>query len=472
VNEFKLATIGGGSSYTPDLADILIHQKEELPVKEWVLMDNNAERLEIVGNFTKKMIESAGLSTKVTLTTNLREALQDTNFVITTMRVGLSDSRILDETIPMKYGMLGQETTAPGGLAMGLRNIPVILDVAKEMEEVSAENAWLINLANPSGMLAEAINQYSSIQFAGLCNGPTVARGAMQAVFNVKDPNAIFCKIIGLNHLIWMKVYLNGEDVTVEAMDRLDQWYGENIPPMRTESAPLHIQQFAGWIPVGPYLRYYYELPEAIEDLQHSAERWPTMIEFVQAKLGDLLKGLDYNDLPTRAHMVKALEKRTMALYEKGDVQGYEIARHTRGGRGYGKAGLSLVSALLNNKNEIHGPDVRSQGSIQGLDPNVVATTTSLVNKAGIHPLAMEELPPHMMSFIQSAKKYELLAAEAAVTGNYHAALEALVSNPLVVSFNQAKGALDELLLAHKAYLPKFTKTIKILEAGGNPLKK
>jgi 6-phospho-beta-glucosidase len=440
-------------------------------VREWTLMDINPQRLEIVGNFTRTMVENAGLPTKVTLTTDLREAVTDADFVITTMRVGGAEGRILDETIPPKHGMLiGQETTAPGGLAMGLRGIPVILEVARAIEEHASPHAWLINLANPSGMLAEALNQHSNIQFAGLCNGPTVARGAVRQAFGVQG-NELFCKLLGLNHLIWLKVYLDGEDVTMLAIEKLTQWFDREMPGFSSHLfVGQDIQRFAGWIPMGPYMRYYYELPESIADQGSRASLSPQMLQAMKQRMGPMLEGISLEEMPTRAHMVKLLEQKTMALYAEGDIQGYELARHTRGGRGYGEAGLSLASSIWNSKNEIHGPDVPHRGSIPGLPRDVVATTTAIANRSGIYPLAMDEMPKHMMSFILAAKNYELLAVEAAVTGSYHAALEALMANPLVLSYHQAKAALDELLVAHKVHLPNFGEAIGRLEKGEDPL--
>jgi 6-phospho-beta-glucosidase len=466
----KLVQVGGGSSYTPDFAEILINRRDDFPVKDWVLYDIDQKRNEIVGNFTKKFLQSANMDTNLITASDLNKAMVGADFVITTMRVGLSDGRIFDATIPPKHGMMiGQETTAPGGLAMGLRNIPVLLDVAEAMKKHASPGAWLINLANPSGMLMEALNQHSTIKFAGLCNGPTVFRKAAAEAMKA-DPKDVFCRIQGLNHLSWMKVYLKGEDVTEDAIYKLHEWVGENIPPLRTEQSDLGIQHFAGWIPMGPYLRYYYDLPGSVEDQKHAAEKWPEFYDFIMQKLGKLLEGFESKDLPTRAHMVKAVEERTLELYEEGVMEGYELARLSRGGRDYGEAGLSLASAIWNDKYEIHYPDVRHKGTLSGLDQEVVTTTTSLITKAGIFPLAMDPMPRHMMSFIQAAKNYELLAVEAAVTGNYHAALESLIANPLIVSFHQAKAALNELLVAHKQYLPLFSDSIAKIERGEEPL--
>jgi 6-phospho-beta-glucosidase len=164
------------------------------------------------------------------------------------------------------------------------------------------------------------------------------------------------------------------------------------------------------------------------------------------------------------------MEQKTMALYAENDREGFDVMRVTRGGRGYGEAALSLASAIWNNKNELHVIDVKNQGAIQGMDNDVVVETTCLVNKSGVYPLMMDTLPLHTLAFLQAVKKYEVLTVKAAVEGNYHAALEALVANPLVTSFNQAKAALDELLIAHKQYLPKFSKVVDCLEHDENPL--
>lgn len=471
-DKIKLASIGGGSSYTPNFAEILSNRKGELPVREWVLMDIDEKRLEIVAGFTRKLLKNLKMPIELKTTTNLKEAVSGADFVVTTMRVGQSPSRILDETIPPKHGLLlGQETTAPGGLAMGLRNIPVILDVAHAMEETCSPDAWLINLANPSGMLSEALNRHSKVKFAGLCNGPTVVKEIAEAALKA-EPKDVFIQYMGLNHLVFAQIFYKGKNVTDSSLERFYETMGEVIPYLRIESADLYISIFAKWILLGPYLKFYYLLPEAIEDHNHMAAHWPEVLESMKGQFGQFLKNIDPATLPTRAHFVKAIEDVTMDLYAEGNVEGYELVKKSRGGHGYAEAGLSLASAIWNDKYEIHGVDVPNNGSFYGLEREDVITATALVNKAGIFPLAMGiEMPRHILSFIQAAKNYERLAVEAAVTGDYHTALEALVANPLVVSFYQAKGALDELLVAHKAYLPKFAKAISQLEKGVDPLK-
>ncbi len=465
-----LANIGSGSSYLPDIANMLIERKDTMRVSEWRLMDVDEYRLNCTGKYVQKMFKDAGMDTVITLTQDLNTAVKDCDYVICTIRPGMSEGRLLDETIPFKHGLIGQETTAPGGMIMGLKTIPAILKIAHAMEEHAKKGAYLVNLANPSGMLAEALNRYSNIKYAGLCNGPTVIRGAMNDVYQPENPNDIFVEVIGLNHMIWCKVFYKGEDVTNEAFRKLLDWSAINLPALRKEFVAPELQEFIGYIPMGPYLEFYYDFPNSFLDLQsYSGNHWESMLTRVQERVGNVLDDLDLPANATRAECVKAIEERTFKLYETLDPRGFQLALNTRGGHGYGKAGIELINALWNNTNEIFSPDVASMGCIQEFDPNCVCTTTSIVNGSGIHPICFPKLPGHMMSKIYAAKEYEKLAVEAAITGSYHAALEALVANPLVNSYYNAKAALDEMLVLEKKWLPNFKEAIEAIEKGEEP---
>ncbi len=465
-----LANIGSGSSYLPDIAEMLIERKDTMKVAEWRLMDIDEYRLKCTGRYVEKMFKEAGMETVITMTTDLKEAVKDCDFAITTIRPGMSEARNLDETIPFKYGLIGQETTAPGGMLMGFKTIPAMLEIAHTMEEVSKPDAYLINLANPSGMVGEALNRHSKVKYACPCNGPTVIRNAMKAIYGQEDPNDVFVEVIGLNHLIWCKVYVKGEDVTDEAFEKLLEWSAENIPALRREFVEPALEKFIGYIPMGPYLEFYYDFDTNFNDLQnYSGNHWESMLATVRKHVGDVCDDLVMPEHATRAECVKIIEKRTFELYDKLDPRAYQLALNTRGGKGYGEAGITLINALWNNTNEVFSPDVASMGCIQDFDPKCVCTTTSLVNAAGIHPMCFPKLPGHMMSKIYAAKEYEKLAVEAAVTGSYHAALEALVANPLVNSYYKAKGALNELLVAEKQWLPNFSEAIEALEKGEEP---
>ena len=466
-----LANIGSGSSYLPDIAEMLIEKRNELKVDQWRLMDIDEYRLNCTGKFVKKMFDDANMETEIILTQDLNEAVRDCDFVMTTIRPGLSEGRLLDETIPFKHGLIGQETTAPGGLIMGLKTIPAMLEIASAMEKHAKKNAYIINLANPSGMVAEALNHYSNVKYAGLCNGPTTIRQAMNMIYGKEDPDDVFCEVIGLNHLVYCKVFYKGKDVTDEAFVKLMDWTEKYNPMIRREYVEADLQKFIGYIPMGPYLEYYYNYDTCYNDLlKYSANHWQKMVSRVRERVGDVLDDIVVDENATRAQCVTLVEKRTFELYDKLDDRGFKLAQNTRGGHGYGKAGIDLIDGIWNNRNVILSPDVASMGCIQGFDPESVCTTTSLVNGSGIHPICFPKLPGHIMSNLYSAKEYEKLAAKAAVTGSYHDALEALIANPLINSYYKAKAALDEMLVAEKQWLPQFSEAIELLEKGLEPI--
>lgn len=412
-NKMILANIGSGSTYLPDIAEMLIERRETMQVEEWRLMDIDEYRLSCTGNYVKKMFEEAGMETKILMTTDLNEAVKDCDYVISTIRPGKSDMRNLDETIPFKHHLIGQETTAPGGMVMGFKTIPAMLEIADAISKFAKKDCYLINLANPSGMIAEALNRHSKIKYAGLCNGPTVIRNAMKEIYGKENPNDVFVEVIGLNHLIWCKVFYKGKDITNDAFRQLLIWSEENIPALRREFVEPELQEFVEYIPMGPYLGFYYDFPSNFEDLQkYSGNHWEGMLKHVQKHVGDVIDDLTMPEHATRAECVKIIEERTFELYEKLDPRAYQLALNTRGGKGYGEAGIALINALWNNTNEVFSPDVASMGCIQEFDPHCVCTTTSLVNASGIHPICFPKLPGHMMSKIYAAKEYEKLAVD------------------------------------------------------------
>ncbi len=219
----KIATIGGGSSYTPELVEGFIKRYEELPVRELWLVDipEGEKKLDIVGALARRMVEKAGIPMKIHLTLDRREALKDADFVTTQIRVGLLEARIKDERIPLKYGVIGQETNGPGGLMKGLRTIPVILDIAREMEELCPQ-AWMINFSNPAGMITEAVLRHSNIQkVVGLCNVPIGMRMGIAKLLEV-EADRVQIDFAGLNHMVFgLNVYLDGKNITDRLLEQL-----------------------------------------------------------------------------------------------------------------------------------------------------------------------------------------------------------------------------------------------------------
>lgn len=431
----KIATIGGGSSYTPELIEGFIKRYDELPVSEIWLVDieEGQEKLNIVGNLAKRMIAKAGLPIDIHLTLDRAAALKDADFVTTQFRVGLLDARAKDERIPLKYGVLGQETNGPGGLFKGLRTIPVILDICKDMEELCPD-AWLINFTNPAGMVTEAVLRYANIdKVVGLCNVPIGMEMAIAELLEV-DHSRIRIDFAGLNHMVYgLDVYLDGVSVKdqvikmVTALD--DNSFVKNIHGFGWEPEFL---KAINVIPC-PYHNYYYKSREMFEKVKQEAEA----------------EG-------TRAEVVQKLEKELFELYKDPNLDIKPPQLEKRGGAYYSDAAVRLISSIYNDKRDIQPVNTRNNGAIASIPDESAVEISCVITKDGPKPIAVGDLPVPVWGLVQQIKSFERVAAEAAVTGDRNLAVLALTINPLVASDTLAKQIVDDMLEAHKKYLPQF----------------
>lgn len=432
----KIATIGGGSSYTPELIEGLIKRYDELPVEELWLVDIPAgeEKLNIVGALAKRMVDKAGIPMKIHLTLDRREALRNADFVTTQLRVGLLDARIKDERIPLKYGVIGQETNGPGGLFKGLRTIPVILEIAREMEELCPE-AWLINFTNPAGMVTEALLRYSNIKkVVGLCNVPIGMRMGLAGILGV-EAERIHIDFAGLNHMVYgLNVYLDGRNITSQVIDQLTDTKSnitmQNIVNLGWE--PDFIRAL-GVLPC-PYHRYYYQTSKMLAEEQEAART-----------------------VGTRAEVVKKLEAELFELYKDPNLNYKPPQLEKRGGAYYSEAACNLIHSIVNDKRDIQPVNVQNRGAIAGIPYESAVEVNCIITGEGPIPITVGELPVAVNGLVQQIKSFERVAAEAAVTGEYRTALLAMTINPLVPSDSIAKAILDEMLIAHKDYLPQFS---------------
>lgn len=432
----KIATIGGGSSYTPELIEGLIKRYDELPVEELWLVDIPAgeEKLNIVGALAKRMVDKAGIPMKIHLTLDRREALRNADFVTTQLRVGLLDARIKDERIPLKYGVIGQETNGPGGLFKGLRTIPVILEIAREMEELCPE-AWLINFTNPAGMVTEALLRYSNIKkVVGLCNVPIGMRMGLARILGV-EAERIHIDFAGLNHMVYgLNVYLDGRKITSQVIDQLTDAQSnitmQNIVNLGWE--PDFIRAL-GVLPC-PYHRYYYQTSKMLAEEQEAART-----------------------VGTRAEVVKKLEAELFELYKDPNLNYKPPQLEKRGGAYYSEAACNLIHSIVNDKRDIQPVNVQNRGAITGIPYESAVEVNCIITGEGPIPITVGELPVAVNGLVQQIKSFERVAAEAAVTGEYRTALLAMTINPLVPSDSIAKAILDEMLIAHKDYLPQFS---------------
>lgn len=413
----KLVIFGGGSCYTPELIHGLIHEYEALPVSELCLADIDERRLEILGGLSRRMCDKSGLSVRVTTTTDRRRALEGATFVNSLIRVGGMDARILDETIPVKYGLVGQETTGPGGMMKALRTIPAMLALAADMREVCPD-AWLINYTNPSGIIAEALGKHGSIRFVGLCSGPN---GWIEQILAALDVDAARANVdwVGLNHLGFAtRVCVDGRDVTTQAIDAVAKDW-------KIDSQWMHT---LGAIPAS-YLQYYYHRGELVKQASEPSYR-------------------------TRGEQVKAIETELLRQYANPDLADRPELLNKRGGRGYADVAMAAMLAICHNKGERQITQVINQGAVDGIPNDASVELACIVDRLGPHPIHVGAIPLPIRGLIQAVKAYESLTVQAAVERSKRVALQALMAHPLVPSWEVAKPLFDELMAANRPWIP------------------
>jgi 6-phospho-beta-glucosidase len=417
----KLAYIGGGSSYTPEFVDGFIQHENEVEVNEIVLHDINENRLQIVGGMVERMLRYAELDTRVTLTTTRPEAIEGANFVVSAIRVGGMEARIRDEKIPLKYDVVGQETTGPGGTLKAWRTIPVTLEIARDLEKY-APDAWYLNFTNPSGIITEAIFKNTNLKVVGLCNNPINAQMGVAAFFDV-TPDEVFLEWVGLNHVNWIRrIFVRGVDKTEELINKI-----EEIPHLN-EHDPTLVKAL-GVIPTG-YLRYYYYHTKMVEEL----------------------KGVE----KTRGEVVREVEQDLLEKYADPNQLVKPPELSLRGGALYSEAAMRLMLSLMFDRRDIQIVVTRNNGSIPDLPEDASVEIPCVVGAHGVTPLHMGPLPDTIRTLCQQAKAWESWTVKAGVTGDRDAALMAMLTNPLVPSFEIAQALLDEMLPANKEFLPQF----------------
>ncbi|MCI5774395.1 MAG: 6-phospho-beta-glucosidase [Erysipelotrichaceae bacterium] len=437
MKKLKIVTIGGGSSYTPELIEGFIKRYDQLPVTELWLVDieEGKEKLEIVGNLAKRMVEKAGVPMHIHLSLDRQEALKDADFVTTQMRIGLLQARIKDERIPLSHGVIGQETNGFGGMFKAFRTIPVILDIVKDMERL-CPNAWLINFTNPAGMVTEAVLRYTNFKkVIGLCNVPIGMVKGFADILKV-DMERVTMEIQGLNHHIYATdVYVDGHSVFDKILDAYCNMSKKDNISMKNIYSLVYSPSLIkglGAIPC-PYHNYYYFTKEQLEK---------ELKEYAEGKV--------------RAEVVKKVEDELFEIYKDVNLAVKPKQLEERGGAHYSDAACNLICSLYTNKQDIQYVNVRNNGAIANLPADSAVEIACIITSDGPKPIAVGELRPQINGNIQMIKSFERMVCEAAVTGNRDLAIAAANANPLCPSDKLANIIFDELLEAHKEYLPQF----------------
>ena len=427
----KVAVIGAGSTYTPELVNGFIERFFELPLTDLWLMDIDEPRLRVVGGFAQRMVAALGSPFRVHLTLDRAEALTGADYVITQFRVGQMDARREDEYLGKRHGLIGQETTGVGGMAMALRSIPVMLEIAKEIQQL-APNAMLINFTNPSGLITEALNIYApGVLSVGVCNSAYTTKMNLLDELSIHRGHKYLAGqaeilTLGLNHLSWYYGFkLDGADVWPEVFSMYLESIKNSPSP---EFDPLVISRL-GMIP-NYYLAYYYEKERKMKE----QEEWP----------------------PSRAEQVMEVEKELLEYYQEPTKIKIPESLMKRGGAYYSTVATQLINSHFNDLGETHIVNVNHHGTIRGWEQDWVLEMPCRVDRSGIHPLALEPLPLYNFVLLEQVKRYELVTIEAAVHGDYQAALRGLITHPLGPDDDKTEEFLDDMLETNRPYLPNF----------------
>jgi 6-phospho-beta-glucosidase len=418
----RIAVIGAGSTYTPELVEGFVRRADQLDVGELVLHDIDTERLRIVGGLAQRILDKQAFAGTLTTTNDVSAAVDGCSAVLVQLRVGGQAARLVDETLPNRFGIIGQETTGPGGFAKALRTVPVVLRIADEVRKRALTDAWIVDFTNPVGIVTRALLD-DGHRAIGLCNVAIGFQRRLAARLGV-TPEQVRLGHAGLNHLSWIR------SVEVDGVDRLSEILaGEEGRALAEETGvPLDLMRVVGAIP-SYYLHYFY----------------CTDHELQNQLAGD-----------HRAEQVVEIERQLLAMYDDPALDHKPPLLETRGGAYYSEAAAALVTSLLTGDGGHHYVDVRNNGTIADLPDEAVVEVPAHVDLEGAHPVEVAPLAPEMLGLVQAVTAYEQLAIDAARTGDEHVALRALLANPLVRQWDVAVPLWHALLEANRTHLPQF----------------
>jgi 6-phospho-beta-glucosidase len=409
----KVAVIGAGSTYTPELVSGLARERERIDVRDLVLHDIDAERREIVGALAGRMLERAGYAGSLEITEELERAVDGADFVLIQIRVGGQVARLGDETIPLTCGCIGQETTGAGGFAKALRTVPVVLDIADEVRRRAAPGAWIIDFTNPVGIVTRALLD-AGHRAVGLCN---VAIGFQRSTAGLLgiDPGRILVDQVGLNHLTWVRaVRVDGDDVLPMLLEK----HGDELAA--NAELPRRLLEELGAVP-SYYLHYFYRHDEVLAEQAGGTPRAITVME---------------------------IERDLLELYRDPALVEKPALLEQRGGAFYSEAAIGLAGSLATGDGAVHEVDIRNEGTLEGLAADDVVEVPARVGRDGPIPLEQAPLAPELLALAQHVAAYERLTAQAAATGDLALAKKALLTHPLIGQNVLAEQLLDRLLEA------------------------
>jgi 6-phospho-beta-glucosidase len=416
-----ICIVGAGSSYTPELIEGIINQPAgRLPVAALRLFDPDVGRLGVMAGLAERMFRAAGRAVEVRSGARLEPLLAGADFVITQIRVGSMAARHLDESIPLRYGLIGQETTGPGGLFKALRTIPPMLAIARTVA-AAAPQAWILNYTNPSGIITEAVTRHTSAKFIGLCSGIPDIQQTLKQRFAGEYPDLrSYC--VGLNHLGFIhRITAGGRDVTSAVLAALAEDEKRGMPGS-PGALPWSFCRELGAIPIA-YLNYYFHRGREVEHLRRLEK--------------------------SRARQVMEIEQAVLAQAADPAVAAKPEALKQRGGGGYAGITFAVMTAMAHDTGEELVASVKNGDAVEGLPAEAVVEVVCRVDRRGATPLKVGPIPSAFRGLVQAVKAYELLAVQAAVERSRLRVKQALMNHPLAGDLDVIEPLVDELLKAH-----------------------
>ncbi|MFG2144988.1 6-phospho-beta-glucosidase [Streptomyces sp. NPDC048696] len=417
----KLAVVGGGSTYTPELVDGFARLRDTLAISELVLVDPAADRLELVGGLARRIFARQGHPGRITTTSDLDAGVEGADAVLLQLRVGGQAARERDETWPLECGCVGQETTGAGGLAKALRTVPVVLDIAERVRRANPD-AWIIDFTNPVGIVTRALLQ-AGHKAVGLCNVAIGFQRKFAALLDVA-PGAVHLDHVGLNHLTWeLGVRLGGPEGE-NVLPRLLAEHGDAVAD--DLRLPRRLLDRLGVVP-SYYLRYFYGHDAVVRELATK---------------------------PSRAAEVAAMERRLLAMYGDPALDEKPALLAERGGAFYSEAAVDLAASLLGDGGSpVQVVNTYNNGTLPFLADDAVIEVQARMDKSGPVPLPVPALDPLYAGLIANVSAYEDLALEAALRGGRDRVFRALLAHPLVGQYDHAEGLTDRLLAHNREHL-------------------
>lgn len=463
----KLSLIGGGGVRAPLFVASALRRAERVGLEELCLMDTDAEKLAMFGALCREVGRRAESDVRITTTTNPEAALDGASHVVTTIRVGYEQGRVLDERIALRHGVLGQETTGPGGFAMALRSIPAILGYAEMLERVSP-GAWLYGFTNPAGLVTQALRDAGFTRTIGICDGANVGHDAV-AHWSGVAPDRLRAEIFGLNHLSWTRqVTLDGKDLLGPLLRDPAFLSGTMMKLFDREL----VDMVGMWI--NEYLYYYYYAEQAVAAINADEQTRGEEIVKLNYALLEKLRQIDVERDPAAGLAAfYAYQNRRHATYmhyaqpdgpsmaeadrSKVAAETGEAPTHVPDGEGYAGVALGIIEALETGEALYTGLNVPNDGAISGMHANDVVEVSCVIDRQGVRPVPIGTVPAPQLELMQSVKLYERLTVEAIRTRSRKTAIQALMAHPLVLSYSRAAPLVDEYLAAHAAYVGEWS---------------